>query len=59
MKSTTVGPMLWAITQKVPPSAYVRAQWLPPPSFPPLVAFTISVATSPAACGSQYAFVPL
>jgi hypothetical protein len=53
MKSITVPPMLWAITQKVPPSAQVRAQRLPPPSAPPLVALTISLATSPAACGSQ------
>ena len=55
----TVAPMLWAITQNVPPCAQVCAQWLPPPSLPPLVAFAISFATSPAACGSQYALVPL
>jgi hypothetical protein len=59
MKSMTVAPMLWAITQNVPPCAYESAQPLPLPSVPPLVALTISFATSPAACGSQYAFVPL
>jgi len=52
MKSMIVPPMLWAITQNVPPCAKVRAQRLPPPSAPPFVAFTISLATSPAACAS-------
>ena len=48
-----VPPMLWAMTQKVPPWAKVVRQRLPPPSAPPLVALTISLATSPADCGSQ------
>jgi hypothetical protein len=55
----TVPAMLWPITQNVPPWANVRAQRLPPPSAPPLVALTISLATSPAACAPQYGFVPL
>ena len=53
MKSMTGPAMLWPITQKVPPCANVRAQRLPPPSGPPFVALTITLATSPAAPAPQ------
>lgn len=59
MKSVTVPPMEWAMTQNVPPCDQVCEQLLPPQSATPLSAWTISCATWPVARDSQSGREPL